>query len=173
MCRNFPHQFENKDTIFRVEVVSDLVYALFYCLYIVVVKILTKYGNLVHWHRNVLGSFKGLLTIITKKNQGTWFSDTVIVYSMRLKRPSITKPQQNMPPWCSDTGIVFLEVSNNWVLLSTEIFEINMSFEYGLHVYLFWIMSEGLSSRENIFIECVSVGNNVLLMISVFSFNLL
>ena len=66
----FYHQFENKDTIFRVEVVSDLAYELYSCVDISVNQILTKYGHLVQWHRDLfLGSFKGLCTVTTQKNR--------------------------------------------------------------------------------------------------------
>ena len=82
------------------------------------------------------GGFKHLCTIVAQKNQGTCWSETVVVYSGGLKRPSIIKTQKYMVPWCSDTGI-FLVVSNNLSSLSTEIFEINMSFEYGLDADLF------------------------------------
>ena len=103
----------------------------------------------------VLGSFKVLCIVITQNNQGTWFSDTVIVYSGSLKRPRITKIQKHMGPWCSDTIIIFLRISNDWASLSTEIFDINMSFEYSLDADLYQIMSEGLSYIENIVPECV------------------
>ena len=43
----FSYQFENKDTIFQVEVLSDLAYELCSCVEILVNEILTKYGNLV------------------------------------------------------------------------------------------------------------------------------
>ena len=43
----FTHPFENKDTLFRVEVVSELAYEFYSCDDISVNQILTKYGNLV------------------------------------------------------------------------------------------------------------------------------
>ena len=43
----FKLPFENKDTLFRVEVVSDLTYDLYSCVDIVVNRILKKYGRLV------------------------------------------------------------------------------------------------------------------------------
>ena len=46
----FPHQFENKDTIFWLKGVSDLSYELCYFLNIEVIQILTKPGNLVQCH---------------------------------------------------------------------------------------------------------------------------
>ena len=49
------HQFENKDTIFQVRVVSDQSYELFYCLDISVIHILTKPGNLFQWHCGFFG----------------------------------------------------------------------------------------------------------------------
>ena len=48
-----------------------------------------------------------------------------------------------------------------------------MYFEYGLDADLFWMMSEILLSRSNIVLECVSAVNYFLLVMSVFSFNLL
>ena len=62
-----------------------------------------------------------------------------------------------------------LGVSNT---LWAEIFEIKMSFEYGLDAFLFWIMSEGLSSREKSVLQCVSPVNDFFPVMSVFSFNL-
>ena len=41
-----------------------------------------------------------------------------------------------------------------------QIFEIRISFEYGLDANLFLMMSEGLSSRENIVLEFVSAVNS-------------
>ena len=52
------------------------------------------------------GSSKGLCIVITKKNQGTWCSYTVLVYSGSLKQLSIVITQQNLGPWCSDNVIV-------------------------------------------------------------------
>ena len=68
-------------------------------------------------------------------------------YSRILKLPSIIKPKKM---WASGTVTMgfFLWVSNDWSLLSTEIFEINMSFEYVLDYFI--LFSEGLSSREKI-----------------------
>ena len=48
----FLHPFENIYTIFQVEVVSDLFHELWYCVGIVVNKILTKYGHFVQWNRD-------------------------------------------------------------------------------------------------------------------------
>ena len=47
---DFSHPFDNKDTIFRVEVVSDLAYEFCSCVDISVNYILTKYGHLVQWY---------------------------------------------------------------------------------------------------------------------------
>ena len=43
----FSHPFENKDTIYWVEIVFDLAYEFCYCAYIAVNHILTKSGKLV------------------------------------------------------------------------------------------------------------------------------
>ena len=43
----FNHPFENTDTLFRVEVVSDLAYEFYSCVDISVNQILTKYSQLV------------------------------------------------------------------------------------------------------------------------------
>ena len=43
----FTHPFENKDTLFRVEVVYDLAYEFCSCVDISVNQILTKFGYLV------------------------------------------------------------------------------------------------------------------------------
>ena len=52
--RRFPRQFENKDTIFWVEGVSDLAYELCYCV--------------------------GIAANRIPKKQVTWFSDTEIFF---------------------------------------------------------------------------------------------
>ena len=98
----FPHPFENKDIFFCVEVVSDLAYEFCCGVDISVNQILTKYGHLVQWHRDFFGgSFKGKCTVINQNNQVTCCSDTAIVYSGSLKRPSIIKIHKNLGPWCS------------------------------------------------------------------------
>ena len=43
----FYRQFENKDTIFQVEVISDQAYDFCYCVEIAVNRILTKSGHFV------------------------------------------------------------------------------------------------------------------------------
>ena len=43
----FPHKFENRDTIFWVEVVYDLAYELCSCVEISLNYIIIKYGHLV------------------------------------------------------------------------------------------------------------------------------
>ena len=64
------HPFENKDTLFRVEVVFDLSYELCYCVDISVNNIPTKPGHLVQWHYDYFsGSFKLLGTFI---NRSVW-----------------------------------------------------------------------------------------------------
>ena len=85
-----------------------------------------------------------------------------------LKWLRIIITQQNMAPWCSDTIIVFLAVSNDWELSSTEKFVTNMYFEYELDADSFWIKTESLSSRAYIVLECVSAVNVFLLVMSVF-----
>ena len=101
------HPFENKDTIFRVEVVSDLAYDFCYCVEISVNQILTKYGHLVQWHLDfILGGFQRTVHCHHPKKQGTWCSDNTMVYFGSLKRPSIIKTHQNISPWCSDTRII-------------------------------------------------------------------
>ena len=65
-----------------------------------------------------------------------------------------------MVPWCSDTIIIFPGISNYLVSISTEIFEINMSSEYGLDAYLFRIIPEDLSYIENMFLERVCEFDN-------------
>ena len=88
----FYHPFKNKITIFRVAVVSDLAYEFCSCVDISVNHILTISGHFMQWHRDCfLGTFKLLCTVITQNNQGTWCSDTVIIYSGSLKRPIIIK----------------------------------------------------------------------------------
>ena len=137
-----------------MEVVSYLAYEFWSCVYISLNQILK---NLITWYSDTVivfwGIFKGLYAVIAQNNQGNWCSDTVIVYSSCLKRPSIIKNHQNLGPLCSDTGIFFLALLNYWGSLSTEIFEINISFEYGLDTDLFWMMSEFLYCRENIDLE--------------------
>ena len=64
-----------------------------------------------------------------------------------------------MGPWCSYT-VLFLVVSNDRASLSTEILEINVSFEYGLVADFFKMLSEGLSSISTIVLECVSAVND-------------
>ena len=99
------------------------------------------------------------------KNLVTWCSDTVIVLGGRVKmtmncrqphksgqlvqwhcdclfwESQMTEHNQNptkyIGPWCSDTSIIFLGFSNDWAFLSIQIFEISMSFEYGLDAGFF------------------------------------
>ena len=47
---HFYHKFENKDTILRVEGVSDLAYEFCYCVYIALNRILKKPVHLVQLH---------------------------------------------------------------------------------------------------------------------------
>ena len=51
----FYHPFEDRDSIFRVEALSDLTYEFFSCVDIAVNHILTKYEHLVKWHCGFLG----------------------------------------------------------------------------------------------------------------------
>ena len=46
----FYHPFENKYTILRLEIVSEMAYEFCYCVDIKVNQILTKYGHLVQLH---------------------------------------------------------------------------------------------------------------------------
>ena len=89
---------------------------------------------------------------------GAWCSDTLIVHSGSLKKLSIIVTPKI---WALGalTLLFFLRVSNDWASSSTEIFGINMYFEYGLNADLFWMMTGGLSSREQILLECVFAVN--------------
>ena len=63
----FSHPFENKDTIFLVEVVSDLNYELCSCVDIEENQILTKYVHLVKWNCPFFrGEVKGLQVIVAQ-----------------------------------------------------------------------------------------------------------
>ena len=53
----FSHPFQNKDTLFRMEVVSDLTHEFCYCFDIAINQIRTKYGHLLQWHCDFLGGF--------------------------------------------------------------------------------------------------------------------
>ena len=66
------HPFENRDTIFRVEVVSDLASEFYYCVVVVVNQIAKILGTWCSDTVIVLGFFKGMYIIITQKYQGTW-----------------------------------------------------------------------------------------------------
>ena len=46
--------------------------------------------------------------LIRQQNMGTWWSETVIVYSESLKRLRIVITQQNLGTWCSDIVIFII-----------------------------------------------------------------
>ena len=117
------HPFENKDTIFQVEVVVDLAYGFFSCDSISINQILTKYGRLIQWHRDFLGVVSNNCSLPSPK--------TIRAYSRSLKEPSIIKTQQNVVPWCSDTGIIF---SGNFKRMSVVI---NRNI-WNKHFFLVW-----------------------------------
>ena len=114
--RLFLHQFENKYTIFWVEVVSDLTCEFYYCVDISLNQILTTSVHLVQWHRGFFlgGGFKGLCTFITQNNHFTWCSDTMIVYSGSLTQMSIIKTHKIWDP-----GAVTLELFS-WEFQTTD-----------------------------------------------------
>ena len=57
--RNFLRPFEDKDTLFHVEAVSDLTYEFCYCVKISLNQILIKFGHLVQWHHDLFwGEFQ-------------------------------------------------------------------------------------------------------------------
>ena len=55
----------------------------------------------------ILGNFKGLCIVITRKNLFTWCSGTVIVSSGILKQLGIVVTRQDQGNWCSDTVILY------------------------------------------------------------------
>ena len=87
---------------------------------------------------------KGLCTIITHNKQGTWFSDTIIVYSGSLKWPSIIKTQQNIGHWYSDTGIGLSSSCKQLSIIFNRCIWNRISSDYRLAANLFWMISSGL-----------------------------
>ena len=106
------------------------------------------------------GSFKGLFIVITQKTKVAWCSDTGIVFPGSLKRLSIIITQQNMGPWFSDTVIflygIFKQLS---IIINRNIWN-QCVFWVWVGCRFFLMVSEGLSSRKNIVIECVSAVND-------------
>ena len=81
----FYRTFENKYTLFQLELVSDLAYEICSCVDMAVNKILRNMGT---WCSETVcffgGGFKRLVIFVTPKHIGTWCSDTV-VFSGSLK----------------------------------------------------------------------------------------
>ena len=150
--RQVYHPFENKDTIFQVEVVSDLAYELCCCVVIEVNHIPTRYVHLVQLHCDFfLGEFK---TTVECQRLVHWHCR---FYSKSIKRLGIVFNQQNVGTWCSDTAVFiwgfqtteycqnpkkygslvqwhcyFFGVFKQLGIVTNINFKINVSFVYGL-----------------------------------------
>ena len=156
----------NKDTILLVEVVYDLAYEFCYCVEISMNQIPTKSWHLVQWHYYFFGGVSNDCALSPPKTiMGIGaVSLGLFILGVSNDRAS-SKPNKIWSPGALQLELLFLGVSNDWVSLSKIIFEINMSFEYGLDTDFFWMMLEGLSSREKIFLECDSAVNTFVVVI--------
>ena len=169
----FYNSFENKDTLFWVEVFSDLAYEFCCCAEISVNRILPQSGHLVQWHRDFSGWVSKDCALSSPKTIRRLGAVTLWLFILGVSNDQASsKPKTIWAPDAVILEIFFLSISNDWATLSTEIFEINIYFEYGLDADLFQMMSEFLSSREKIALKFVCEVNAFLLVVSVFSFNL-
>ena len=172
--RLFYHPFENKYTIFWLEVLSDLDYEFCSCVEIPGNKILTKYGHLVQWHRD-LGRGGGSKDVSLSSPKIIRALGEValknFIWGVSNDRES-SKPTKIWAPDEVILELLFLGVSNDWASLSSEIFAITVFFLYGLDADLHRMMSKGLSFREKIGLKCVCEGNYFLLVTPVFPSNL-
>ena len=168
----FPHPFE-KNTIFRVELVSGLTYEFCSCIDIAVNQILTKSAHLVQWHYDF---FRGGGQSTVRNHHPIKYGHFLQWHCDFLFWESLTTEHHHKPakygPLVQWHCKFFLGVSNDWALSSTVKIEINMSFEYGLGAYSFWITIEGLWSRAHFFLECVPAVNGSLRLMLVYSFSL-
>ena len=125
-----------------MEIVSDLYYKFCSFVNISVNQMLTEYVNFVQWHRDFFtGGVQSTLHCRHFLKKGTWCIGTAIFFlGVSNNQSSSKKKYGPLVQWFWKKS----KVSSNWESLSTEIFEINMHFEYGLDEYLFWMMSEAL-----------------------------
>ena len=131
----FSHLFENKGTIFWVEVVSDLAYDFCYCVEISVNRILKIWalGAVTPW---LLGVGSKYCAPSSFKKSGylvQWNCDCLLWESQTTDHHQNPK---NMGPCCSDTIIIFsgyfkqLSISINRNILNQHVFWVCVGYRF-------------------------------------------